>query len=408
MALPPPTVDTPPAEAWAHGGTPRASAGADEDAAIPRVFHLRRWCRALSPRAQERQTQPAKRAHTEGSDADQLKSRRVLLAAMVTALGAVTAACTRAENPSSGQGPSADARPTPSQTPTASPTPTRSPKISLPPVTKYVVMGDEVEPGCKQAAVDYLQTALTVPVPTSRAASPAPDVATRMLALGLDPQPAQALLAMLPAGASSAVEVVYPQYGGLTSTLTQASVMLVANQYRATTDRPETETISSTFDVRLRRTATTAWQITDVLPAAPAAPPEGIVLSPSAQSVLAHEGIVLPGAARADLLSGSIDDRVSQALLTLAQQWRLHVQVIRSGHPINVFATDRVSNHTRGRAVDIWSIDDVPVIDHTASAWRELMKAALQVSREVGGPQKIGSGSFTDHVHQDHVHVGFD
>lgn len=340
----------------------------------------------------------------------QTPSRRVLLAGVVTAVGALTAACTRSGDPS-GEGTSADpgGKPQSSKTSTPSPTstPRRTPKVRLPAVADYVVMGDEVEPGCKQAAVDYLQTALSLPLADSGAATPGPDLAARLHARGMDAQPAQVLQAMLPVGSASALEVVYPQYGGLTSALTEASIMVVANQYRAALERSGVETVSATVDVRLRRQAGT-WTVTEVLPAAPAAPAEGVTPSASASEVLAHEGIVLPGVARVDLMSGSIDDRVCQALLALAQRWRVHVQVIKSGHPVNVFATDRVSNHTRGRAVDIWSIDDVPVIDHAASAWREFMQAALQVSKEVGGPQKIGAGSFTDHVHQDHIHVGFD
>jgi len=277
--------------------------------------------------------------------------------------------------------------------------------VRLPTVAEYVVMEGEVEPACKQAAVDYLQTALSAD-PGDKGEASVADLAARLEARGMDARPAATLQAMLPRGEASALEVVYPQYGGLTAALTDASVMLVANQYRVAVGRRDVEALSSTFDVRLQRQAK-AWAVTEVIPASSPAAVAGTP-SPAAVSVLAHPRILLPGAARADLLSGAIDDRVSEALLALAQRWKLHVQVIRSGHPINVFATDRVSNHTRGRAVDIWSIDDVPVIDHSTSAWKSVMQAALQVSGEVGGPQRIGAGSFTDHVHQDHVHVGFD
>ena len=30
---------------------------------------------------------------------------------------------------------------------------------------------------------------------------------------------------------------------------------------------------------------------------------------------------------------------------TLSRSWRLHVQVLRSGHPLNVYGTKRLSNH---------------------------------------------------------------
>jgi hypothetical protein len=39
-------------------------------------------------------------------------------------------------------------------------------------------------------------------------------------------------------------------------------------------------------------------------------------------------------------------------MLELARTYRIGISVIRSGHPINVFGTNRPSDHPRGRAFD--------------------------------------------------------
>ncbi|MBC8091024.1 MAG: hypothetical protein H7Y15_03615, partial [Pseudonocardia sp.] len=113
--------------------------------------------------------------------------------------------------------------------------------------------------------------------------------------------------------------------------------------------------------------------------------------------------------ARADLLSGGVHDAVSAAVLALSERWRVHVLVLTGGHPEHVFGTDRTSNHTRGRAVDIWALNGVPVIDRAASPWREAMRAGTDAgASEVGGPEALGlPGHFSDQIHQDHLHLGF-
>jgi hypothetical protein len=130
--------------------------------------------------------------------------------------------------------------------------------------------------------------------------------------------------------------------------------------------------------------------------------------------VLEEKRLTLPAAAQADIKAGLIDDRILSLLKTLSQRWDLNVQVLKSGHPRNVFPTNRISNHTRGRAVDIWAIDGVPVIRAPRSSWRGLMMAAAERgANEIGGPADIDKVAgrppyFTNAVHQDHVHIGFD
>jgi hypothetical protein len=122
----------------------------------------------------------------------------------------------------------------------------------------------------------------------------------------------------------------------------------------------------------------------------------------------------LPAAAQADLLSGIIDKRLVGALQALSRKWRIHVQVLKSGHPKNVYGTSRVSNHTQGRAADVWAVDDVPVISQTTSLLSAFMREAARAGAdEIGGPVDVdrrrGRGRyFTNDVHQDHIHLGFE
>jgi len=103
---------------------------------------------------------------------------------------------------------------------------------------------------------------------------------------------------------------------------------------------------------------------------------------------------------------------VLQCITTLARDHTLNVSVMRSGHPIYVFGTNRHSDHPRGRAVDIWSIDSRPVVHHVN---RSLVIATMRRAAELG-PYQVGgpvllSGSntayFSDQTHQDHIHLGF-
>ena len=93
----------------------------------------------------------------------------------------------------------------------------------------------------------------------------------------------------------------------------------------------------------------------------------------------------------------------------------MSVSVLNNGHPTDVFGSDRVSNHHRNRAVDIWQVDGKTVAAQRgddSNAVGQLMRYALSNgSTEVGGPWVVssrGQSSFTNTIHQDHVHIGFD
>jgi hypothetical protein len=210
-------------------------------------------------------------------------------------------------------------------------------------------------------------------------------------------------------GADAAVlQVVDAQYGGILSD--SASVLVVCRQWTRKGGRVNAG--GTTIDVRLTRQAS-GWTVTALHPAHPGAAEP----SPSARvrRVLSDSGIQLPPAAQADLRSGQVHDSVLDALLHLAGTYRMYISVVRSGHPLDVFATSRPSDHPRGRAFDVWQIDGHPVVDPATSRSlieRFMRDAATAGSYNVGGPVQLSDGTtanqfFSDNTHHDHVHIGF-
>ena len=165
----------------------------------------------------------------------------------------------------------------------------------------------------------------------------------------------------------------------------------------------------ATYDVRLVRSGG-GWRVVAVHPSRPGPPARH--LSGAAQRVLRHPRIDLPPASRADVLSGQVHDSVLTAMLVLARRYTLGVSVVRSGHPLHVFGTSRLSDHPRGRAFDTWRIDGHPVVAggtprRLVTGYMEAVAAAG--SYNVGGPYLLGSPPqfFSDATHHDHVHAGF-
>lgn len=85
--------------------------------------------------------------------------------------------------------------------------------------------------------------------------------------------------------------------------------------------------------------------------------------------------------------------------------------VLATGHPWEVFGTDRPSTHTEGRAVDLYRVGDELV-----ASGRFDGSPTHRLSREQhdGGLPSLGSPwafdghggrSFTDALHQDHLHI---
>lgn len=229
----------------------------------------------------------------------------------------------------------------------------------------------------------------------------------RVSALGLPPELAAQAGPLLRPADEAALEVVDAQYGGILPD--SASVLVVCRQWLR---RGGAVTAGgTTVDVRLSR-ARPRWTVTALHPARPGA--AAAELPRAARRVLADSRIVLPPAARADIRSGRVHGSVLDALPALAGGYRMAVSVIRSGHPLDVFGTDRPSDHPRGRAFDVWRIDGRAVVDPATPRGlvEGFMRAAAAAgSYNVGGPFQLRGGPagrfFTDDTHHDHVHVGF-
>lgn len=269
-------------------------------------------------------------------------------------------------------------------------------------VPGYTVLPTEPEPACKQTAVAYVQAVLTTGTPESSVRS----LESRLAVVQQPVEPAQPLLALLPPeGGSSVVDVVYPQYSGLTFPRAEAGVVVVADHLvlPAGADRSQVVRSPLAVDVRLRLVEG-VWTVVQAVPGAP--PPPAPALSPAVQAVLDDDRVVLPWPAEADLRSGTVPDRLARLLSALAVGWRLDVTVIRTGHPGDAFYPEPSTGHADGLAVDVRALDGVPVVDHALCPWKPAMEAALAAGAvRVWGPQNFGRGSFTDEAHQDHLHL---
>lgn len=245
--------------------------------------------------------------------------------------------------------------PTPSPSPsptTQSTTPTTQPPATAPPSALWTPNPGELDPDVKATAVAY--------------------VAAHTSSQGL--------------------RVIDAQYGGLLDA--SASVLVV--------------TSAATYDVRLVQ-ASPHWRVTAMYPSQPGAPARSV--SSAATTVLHDTRVTLPPAADADVRSGQVHDSVLEFLATLSGEHQLDVSVVRSGHPIYVFGTNRPSDHPKGRAVDIFRIDGHAVVDPATPASLVdgvMRRAAALGAYNIGGPRQLsGPQFFSDRTHHDHVHVGF-
>lgn len=257
---------------------------------------------------------------------------------------------------------------------------------------------NEVEPTAKQAAARVIE-ALGMDTGTS-------DAAERLRDIGADGSLADEAGALIAPASSASAEIVYPQYGGLSGD--RACVMAVTRQVWA--EAGETRDRTVTADLRLRR-SDEAWSVTELR--VPEHRPRQTPEASRARELAGLSGVDVPDAALADLADGIVDDRVIEALIDLANDYAFSVTVFRTGHPEHVFGTGRVSNHTRGRAVDIWAINGRPIVEMPPDDPLVLgfLEAARHLgSNEIGGPvdpDGAGGVHFTDQVHRDHIHLGF-
>jgi hypothetical protein len=259
----------------------------------------------------------------------------------------------------------------------------------------------EVDPNVKLRAVQLLEAIgswTTGHVGVNAAKS-------RVAALGYSPSLVDQARTLLASSPQAVTHVVDAQYGGILSS--SSSVLVVLEQWL---QRPDGSLIhrGTTVDVRLVG-AHPKWRVTALHPATPG---NAASISSAAHAVLNNSRIRLPFAARADVRSGGVHDSVLHCITTLSKSHVLNVSVMKSGHPIYVFGTNRHSDHPRGRAVDIWAIDGHAVVRpaNRALVLSVMRKASTLGPWQVGGPVDLDGGGrkfFSDRTHQDHIHLGF-
>ena len=110
--------------------------------------------------------------------------------------------------------------------------------------------------------------------------------------------------------------------------------------------------------------------------------------------------------------SGAIAPNLLRIMARLAEHTPYGVTTLSQGHPYEVFGTDKQSDHTRGRAVDIYRLGDTLVIDDRAEGsmtYKTVQWLYDQPGiRQIGSPWALdgyGGKSFSDRLHQDHLHI---
>jgi hypothetical protein len=278
--------------------------------------------------------------------------------------------------------------------------PTASVATPPAPEARYVVPEGEVEREAKQLAADIAYALTTYEEsddPTARFSSIAGAAGVDLLAEAGEP--------LTHRGRWSRGQVVYPQLGGLTNE--RVSVMVVTRQTVGLGSEPEF-TVVRTLDIRLVR-GEAGWEF-DALASAGGAfdSIEDLAL---AGDVAANPRIDMPDSVRLDILGGEISPILLELMSDLADITPYGITVMATGHPYHVFETGRVSHHTLGRAIDINRVGARHVIDDRGadSATRALVQWLWEQSEviQVGAPWDVdGTGrSFTNTVHQDHIHV---
>jgi hypothetical protein len=273
--------------------------------------------------------------------------------------------------------------------------------VALPTTRPWTPTAAEVSPAVKVGAVRLLEAVGAWPPGHGGLAA----ARTRAARLGYDPRLADQAAALLPSADAAAVQVVDVQYGGILSS--SSSVLVVLRQW--TLHGTTLAAGGTTVDVRLVA-ASPRWRVTALYPARPHGP--AAPLPAASAELMAQSRLHLPVAARADIRSGTISAGTMRALAQLAREHVVDVSVVKSGHPLYVFGTNRLSDHPRGHAFDVWAIDGRTVLDPANRALTErFMRRGIALGAwQVGGPVDLdGGGSlyFSDNTHHDHVHMGF-
>ena len=281
-------------------------------------------------------------------------------------------------------------------------TTTTIPKLD--PIVAYSSPVNEVEPELKKAAATTLQALFTYEVGQGTPAA----AAQRIAGLPVVPEVVAKAAPLLFPDMAAAADIVYPQLGGLTPSKSSVMTVVTIRTLRGA----ERSTVTRTMDVRLERRAG-VWTVVDLPSLGGQRLERPATLSPAAQRALDHPQIQMADSARWDIYSGKVADRVLEIMASIADTQPIGVAVLSTGHPIEVFGSTRPSNHTSGRAVDLWKVG-VPVIDQRDpnGPLRPLVQRLLTEGvTELGGPFDLDGAkpaNFANTVHFDHLHIGFD
>jgi len=335
--------------------------------------------------------------------------RRHLGIAAIGVAGLVTIIVLSSGSSPSGRGADQGAPTAPSTsapgTSTISVAPTTSapttPVAAPPRAARYVVPEGEVEREAKQLAADIAYALTTYEAsddPIVRFLGIAGAAGVDLLAEAGEP--------LTHRGQWSRGVVLYPQLGGLTDERT--SVMVVTRQMVGSGLEPEFSVVR-TLDIRLVM-GEAGWEF-DALASAGGAF-DSVDDLEVAHAVAADPRIEMPDSARLDILGGQVSPVLLELMSDLADITPYGITVMATGHPYHVFETNLVSHHTGGRAIDINRVGDRHVIDDrdANSTTRALVQRLWEDSRvvQVGSPWDTDGGpgrSFTNTVHQDHIHV---
>ncbi len=133
-----------------------------------------------------------------------------------------------------------------------------------------------------------------------------------------------------------------------------------------------------------------------------------------AQRVLADPRLQIYSCGRTDIESGQVDRRTLAMLEYLVERgYRLTLTSLKCGHSFYT-SSGNVSAHSSGNAVDIASVNNIPILGHqgpgsiTEAVVRDLLQlqgtmrpAQIITLMEFGGP------TFAMGDHDDHIHVGY-
>lgn len=328
-----------------------------------------------------------------------------------------------ADNPSTGRGfdeqtaPEADDEPDPGEAdsddaaasetgpdeqtePQAGPEP--APEVAEP----YEPLPGEMRPNAKRVAARVVEGL------TNHEATAQPEEIVASVAEGpLAEELARDASVLFHEDAWSRGEIIYPQLGGMLDD--ETSVMVVVDQ---TVGLPGGSVLEETrtLDVRLDLSEG-QWVLSELASAGGQPVERPADLPDEARAVLDDDRIDLPDTAAWDIHRGEVDEELLVLMSRMAERTPYGVVVLDTGHPREIFGTDRQSKHTSGQAVDIHRLaeDDPRVIEdrREGSATHEFVRWIYEQRElsEVGSPWVLdgfGGRSFSDPLHQDHLHVG--